>query len=220
MRAISQVNFVDDLDRTDDLDDTNDSIVIINDLQSAQQISAGFGDVVGGPGATISSGNLLIDDDALGAAGADGILPLAGADGLAGLASFSFRDAGGAEVTVTATGTYTTFLGGRITVDFATGDYLYVAPSADIGGLDRFTFIVRDGDGDPIGGTLDMIIERQPDGALQSLAFSDLVDESSAASASAFLDGAASGGDSDGGGFTSQIAPIVLLPVPDPLGII
>ena len=212
--------FVDDLDRTDDLDDTNDSIVIINDLQSAQQISAGFGNVVGGPGATISSGNLLIDDDALGAEGADGVLPQGGADGLAGLVSLSFRDASGAEVTVNASGTYTTDLGGRITVDFETGDYLYVAPSADIAGLDRFTYVVRDGDGDPVGGTLDMVIERQPAGALQPLALADLFEGNSVDGAIALQGDSVPDSDGNGDAFTGQITPIALLPVPDPLNIV
>jgi len=150
-------SFVEDLDRTDDLT-LNDSVVIINDLQAAQQIASGFGEVVEGPGPTTAVGNLLLDDDLIDGPGQDGSIPAHGADGSAGLTSFSFLNGDGLETTVTESGAYTTFLGGTITVDFTDGSYQYKAPSTELSGIEHFTYTINDGDGDPLVGQLDITV--------------------------------------------------------------
>jgi len=169
-------DFIDDLDRTDDLDGTNRSIVIIDDLQSAQQLSAGFGDVDGGPGAAISSGNLLVDDDVIGGDGADGVVPVPGADGVGRLVSFSFVGKSGALITVTESGTYETALGGKITIDFGDGGYIYAGPRGGIAGAERFTYETDGGDGDRIAGRLDIVVKAQPRGPTVSLGVAEVLD--------------------------------------------
>ena len=170
-------DFINDLDRTDDLDGTNRSIVIIDDLQSAQQLSAGFGDVEGGPGAAISSGNLLVDDDLIGGDGADGVVPVPGADGIGRLLSVSFIGQSGVPVTVTQSGTYETALGGKITIDFSDGDYIYAGPSGRVAGAEHFSFETDGGDGDRIAGVLDIVIRAQPRGPTASLSAADIFDD-------------------------------------------
>jgi hypothetical protein len=60
--------------------------------------------------------------------------------------------------TITASDTVTTFLGGMIEVDFATGDYFYTAPTDPVTGTDHFTYVLLDGDDDPQNGVLDILV--------------------------------------------------------------
>jgi hypothetical protein len=70
------------------------------------------------------------------------------------MTSFTFLNESEVEEEVTDSGTYDTFLGGEITVDFSTGDYTYVAPSGSVTGIEEFSYTLLDRDDDPLLGTL------------------------------------------------------------------
>ncbi|MGD9537405.1 MAG: beta strand repeat-containing protein, partial [Alphaproteobacteria bacterium] len=141
-----------DLDRTDD-GLVNGSVVNISDEAGAQGIVAGFGEITG---ENTVSGNLFVDDDLIDGPGADSAVPEAGADGLVAVYSFTFQASGGPQ-TIYADDSgveFTTALGGTISVDFATGIYNYVAPTSGASGVEDFSYVVVDGDGDPLNGSL------------------------------------------------------------------
>jgi hypothetical protein len=150
------VEFADIVDQSDD-NMVNDSATIVDDSADVSDIVAGFGVI---PPNNTATGNLFEDDDLIGGPGADGITPVIGADGFQGMVSFTYQS--GPLVTdtttIVASDTVTTFLGGTIEVDFATGDYFYTAPTDQVSGTDHFTYVLLDGDDDPLDGVLDILV--------------------------------------------------------------
>ncbi|MEO3434820.1 Calx-beta domain-containing protein [Inquilinus sp. CAU 1745] len=101
------------------------------------------------------TGNVLTDgvDDEFGADG----------QGSPAIVSLEYVDEFGATQTAEPTDTdtevtVTTQHGGRLTFDFATGDYSYIAPNVSTDVTENFTYKIEDGDGDTATATLDICV--------------------------------------------------------------
>ncbi|MGD9538409.1 MAG: hypothetical protein AB7P52_13380, partial [Alphaproteobacteria bacterium] len=166
-------DFASIVDQSDD-NLINGSATIVTDAEGAEGIVFGFGTL--NP-VTQATGNLFVDDDLIGGPGADGLKPIIGADGPPVLFSFTFfapdntnnpgdpdPDSDPDVVTIFTSGTHVTALGGTITVDFSTGNYTYNAPTSGTFAVEEFTYVIHDGDDDPLNGSL--IINISPAGTI------------------------------------------------------
>jgi len=134
-------------------DDANLAIVV-DDITDLPDVLSG---TVGGS----TTGNLLTDSS-FGADGA-GALKIVSishdADGNPGTPDVVYNTCSPGYDAATKILTVTTHLGGTLTVNFATGDYSYKAPSVTDDSQEMFGFTIQDADGDPASAklTIDVI---------------------------------------------------------------